>query len=1506
MQLRLPITVLGAALIVGSAQAQCPQLYDYNGVPSSAPYWYSCSGANFTLLIASPSSIAAFTIDWGDGSAQYNGASLAPPGSVSHVYTSTVDTFVVVFTEILTGCTVQGVVVMEESSSASIQIPIGGLTQVCAPQAVEFINSSTNVSPNTVFTWDFGDGSPLEVYDYTNLGVVLSHTYLPGTVSCETTVRLEAENYCNTLQGGPSFATFNPIRVWDLDSARITPSATLLCYPDTIVTFLNTTQRNCLMQGNIYQRFEYWNFGDYWGQGQDSIIDWNPWPPTFPRTIAYPGVGTYQVMMLDSNYCGIDTAYITIQIVPPPSVTLTSNPDTICAGGTVFFTQTNSGGANFHEWDFGDGGGWQNTGAGNQAHTYITAGNYTTSYAASIQGATAGCADTASVPIVVLPAPTALFSVDNTAACNSLTVTFTNTSISAVSQVWDFGDGTFDNSVTPPPHTYGAVGDYTITLTCTNADGCTNAMSIIVHVYAPPVIGIGAQNVCVGEVAMFADNSVTATGNPVIDWDWDFGDGAIDSVQNPSHLYASAGNYSVTLTATTPYCGNTGTQMVTVEAKPTATFIPSAVLGCSPMQVSMANTSSGAVNYAWDFGDGALDTTFAPAHTYLNTGTADTVYTVTLIASTTFGCSDTVSVPVTVAPAAVAQFAHNGLPGCAPTDVDFTNLSTGANAYVWDFGDGTPTTNATDPSHQYVNNTFFLAVNTVTLIASSPAGCSDTATASILVYPTADFSFVSLPDSGCSPLTVTFPAVVGAVSYDWDFGDGTTGQGPAPAHTYLNGGTTDLQYTATLVAANAFGCADTAFSTITVFGAPVAQLLVADVDGCHAFTTTLQNLSTGADSYSWDYGDGNTSDTATAVHDYTWYNYAGPGAANFTVTLTASRNNGCSSTASAQVQVFPAVTAAFVNDSIGCSPFDADFVNVSQNAVSYFWAFGDGTFSTLPNPAHTYVNQSLADVVFTPMLVATSAFGCSDTAFSTVTVHPAPIAQFVPSTIAGCGPLGVTFNDLTIGSVNNAWAFGDLTFLNQGPGNVQHTYSNQGAGLTTYDVVMVASTALGCTDTATTQLQLYPDIIASFNTPASGCSPMVLSINNTSIGAVGYVWNMGDGTILTGATPTYTYVNSTTADQQWTITLIASSAFGCSDTVSQVVVVHPAPSAAFVASPSTQQFPASTVSFANTSSAGTWNYVWTYGDGAGSAVQFPPDHTYGTWGQFTVMLVVSSAFCSDTAAQLVEVTPPEPTASFTGGGEGCAPLTVSFTNTSLQGVSYQWNFGDGGTSAAENPVYTYNLPGTYTVSMTAFGVGGTVNTVTQQDIVVVHPRAQAFFVIQPDQVVVPNQPVFTYNLSGNADTYWWDFGDGATSTETDPSHLYTYPDTFDVTLVANNQWNCPDTFLLAAAVIGIANGDLSFPNAFTPGSGGPTDGIYDPQSFNNDFFFPIHEGVESYRLQVFNRWGELVFETTDVAKGWDGWYRDKPAKQDVYAWKAFARFSDGRETVQSGDVTLIR
>ncbi|HEY0977574.1 MAG TPA: PKD domain-containing protein [Flavobacteriales bacterium] len=1492
-------------LLAGRLSAQCPQLYDHAGLPSAAPTWYSCSGTNFNLVIATPQTVVGpYTINWGDGSPVHNGVGLAPPQTVQHNYPLAVAEYTVTFST-PTGCTVTGTVIMEQSTSASIQIPVGGLTQVCAPQSVDFINSSTNTSPNTTFIWDFGDDTALETYDHTNLGQTLTHLYEQGTVSCETIVRLTAYNECNTLQGGPSIATFNPIRVWDIDSANITPSATLLCWPDNEVTYTNTTDRNCLMQGNIYQRYEYWNFGDYWGLGHDSIIDWTPWPPTFPHTIAYPAIGTYEVMLQDSNYCGIDTTYITIQIVPPPQVTLSVDPDTVCAGEAVVFTPTMTGGANQHRWNFGQGAGWQVSGAGTQSRVYNTPGTYIVRYVASINGATPGCSDTASVTVTVLPSPTVDFTLDEDAACVSLTTDPTNNSVGGTVWTWDMGDGTTFNGFDPPPHTYTTIGDAIITLTVANPQGCTDHMWLPVHVYPIPVPDIGVQSVCLGEPASFTDLTVTPAGNPIQQWDWTFGDGGTANIQAPQHTYANAGNFNVQLTVTTPYCSGTSTEQITVEGLPTAGFTMDDDLGCSPFPVAFTNTSLGAVSYIWHFGDGATSNASDPTHTYLNFTGAAITDTVVLIASTAFGCTDTTEQLVTVHPPVNAAFTHDAVPGCAPLDVHFTNGSTGASSYLWNFGDGNTSTEA-EPDHQYVNLSFVLQNYTVSLTATSPAGCSHTVQQTITVYPTPDFTFVAAPDSGCTPLNVTFPAVVGAVLYQWSFGDGSYGSGPSPLHTYVNNSDTVQDYPVTLIATNAFGCSDTTHGTVRVFPLPTAQIALDQVSGCHPLVANITNSSQGAVQYAWNYGDGNTSANADPVHSYTWYNYAGPAGVTFPIGMTATSQHGCTATATAQVQVFPQVQALFTLDTVGCSPFDANIVNSSTGAQSNLWIFGDGGGSTAVQPDHFFFNEGLDDVVFHPQLIVTSTFGCRDTLIRDIVVHPQPIAQFVPNPAIGCTPLAVELQDYTIGATGMAWDFGDGTGYNGAPGNVAHTFVNTTAGPIEVPVRLIATSPFGCLDTTIVAVDVYPPVVAAFDAPTEACSPFVLDLEATGAGGVQWLWDMGNGVMLVGEEVSYTYVNNGSTDLSYDIELVTTSAYGCSDTLVHTITVHPAPTAAFTATPFSQQYPNATVDLLNSTPTGPWSYAWNFGDGNTSADQNPIAHTYGTYGVYQIQLVVTAGVCADTVSQQVTIVPPMPVASFLGSGEGCVPLTVEFTNTSQYATSYIWNFGDGGTSSAEHPVHIYDTPGTYTVTLNAFGIGGTVSTAVKIDSVVVHPHANAYCVVQPNQVIAPAQPVFTFNLSGNADNYIWDFGDGTLSYETAPVHYYQQPGTYFVTLIANNIWNCPDTFAVVNGVVALAAGEIQFPNAFTPGNSGPTDGVYDPQSYDNDFFFPVYSGVESYKLQVFDRWGELLFETTDPKRGWDGYYRGKPAKQDVYVWKAYAKFTSGDEKRMSGDVTLLR
>jgi PKD repeat protein len=407
MQVRAILTSLLFLLSLHSLQAQCFQVNDGTGVPSDNPYFIHCTPGDFTIFIQVDQNIGPFIIDWGDGSPNTTGASLTTTGVEQHTYTATTDTFIVTITNQADGCVVTGVVVLERNPLASIQLPAGDDNFGCTPIQFRFINSSTQISETTVFEWDFGDGTPVETYDYTNQGNIVTHTYMPGVgvQSCNLEVTLTATNYC-----GSSTASFFPLRVWDLDEARIDASAILLCYPDTIVQYTNNTQRNCFPEGNQSQRYEKWNFGNYWGLGQDSIIDWRPWNPPIinPPPIGYPGVGTYTATLIDSSYCGLDTTTIDITITSPPTAVITANKDTICEGESVTFSNNSAGGANEFFWDFDQGNGFQNLSGNNKTRTFNTTGDYTISLAVGVAGA-AGCNDTTSVDVYVNPSPAADF-----------------------------------------------------------------------------------------------------------------------------------------------------------------------------------------------------------------------------------------------------------------------------------------------------------------------------------------------------------------------------------------------------------------------------------------------------------------------------------------------------------------------------------------------------------------------------------------------------------------------------------------------------------------------------------------------------------------------------------------------------------------------------------------------------------------------------------------------------------------------------------------------------------------------------------------------------------------------------------------------------------------------------------------------------------------------------------------------------------------------------------------
>jgi gliding motility-associated-like protein len=279
--------------------------------------------------------------------------------------------------------------------------------------------------------------------------------------------------------------------------------------------------------------------------------------------------------------------------------------------------------------------------------------------------------------------------------------------------------------------------------------------------------------------------------------------------------------------------------------------------------------------------------------------------------------------------------------------------------------------------------------------------------------------------------------------------------------------------------------------------------------------------------------------------------------------------------------------------------------------------------------------------------------------------------------------------------------------------------------------------------------------------------------------------------------------------------------------------------------------------------------------------------------------------CVQQQSVTVTIDPIPPILDFTyNPASGCAPLTVTFTNLSqfADPTTYYWEFGTNeGTSRAIDPVYTYTRPGIYSVTLSASNVTGETVQITKTAIIEVYESPTALFAIMPQVVFIPGDRLYTSNRSFGASSYIWDFGDGTTSTAYEPIHDYQEEGIYDITLIASNSSGCSDTTTLQSAVRVEKGSQVLIPNAFSPGRDGPGTG-----DGRNDVFLPLMRGVVEFNMMVFNRWGELLFETNNAEVGWDGYYKGVLCQQDVYVYKITAKYENGNTITRTGDIHLIR
>lgn len=309
------------------------------------------------------------------------------------------------------------------------------------------------------------------------------------------------------------------------------------------------------------------------------------------------------------------------------------------------------------------------------------------------------------------------------------------------------------------------------------------------------------------------------------------------------------------------------------------------------------------------------------------------------------------------------------------------------------------------------------------------------------------------------------------------------------------------------------------------------------------------------------------------------------------------------------------------------------------------------------------------------------------------------------------------------------------------------------------------------------------------------------------------------------------------------------------------------------------------------------SFLWDFGDNTPKvrAGFGPVTHTYASVGSYIVTLIVDdTVFCNapDTAVKPLRISP-NVRARFTTSNRGCVPYTPVFKNTSLGGTDWIWEFGNGDTSTDFEPTYTYTSTGTYNVRLIAIDT----STCNKRDTsayftITVYPIPTANFSWTPNPPV-ENALTRFRNLSSGATRYVWTFGDGESSTAFEPTHQYNATGTFQATLYAYNVANCVDSLTLDVPVLIVPL--LDVPNAFTPGRFGEN-AVVKVKGF----------GIGTLNWKIFNRWGQVVFSTSDRNQGWDGMFKGVLQPMDVYTYTLDVEFTDGQKLRKTGDISLLR
>lgn len=1016
---------------------------------------------------------------------------------------------------------------------------------ICHLQPTNFFIDEKIVQVNNIvsWNWNFGDGF------YSNV-INPAHTYAtPGSYIVTLTMidvngKTSIEKHEVTIQSTPT-ASFS------IESSS--------CHGvNTHFTDLSSTE-------NGFITTYIWNYGD--GSTEKTVLF--PNDPNVSHNYASPG--DYDVSLTIVNSLGCENIYTNyITVTPSPVANFQYEP--ACLSATTQFSDASfvNGGSNIVKWDwnFGDPKSTikNQSDLKNPAHVFNQPGNYNVTLTITNSD---NCTSSITRQVLVIPTPRVSFIV--TGKCLDTPVSFKpDPSFMDLSNItsfsWNFGDGSQKVNTRESSHVYTIPGAYEVTLTVSNANGCTGSYTRRIIIESSPVALFSFEGACLNNMASFTDLSFTMDASTITSWQWKFNDAGASAnsdastLRNPGYTFSAAGTYQVTLTATNSNgCASNVTLPVQVREAPIAkfTYLTST---CDLATINFIDQSSSANNdiatWNWEFESNKFSNLQNPTHTFSKTNEN---FNVKLSVTDQLGCANSTSMQVKVPAATKINIEH--LSACIGTGTSFNPVIVSGKSqiitYSWNFGDPTSGVNNTssyqNPVHLYQNPGSY----NVSLTTTDINNCVTTSntTIDIIALPIPMFSHVV---RGCDS-TVYFKDQSNAngntIAYRvWDFGDGSIDTITVAAnisHFYINAG----QYKVTITNVTTTGCYSTYSKTIYRLGCVEANFEQDRALACENKSISFSDRSvsvTPIEEWTWNFGDGKTesysSHQSSVEHVYT---RGGTYTVNLIVS-TASYGQTIKDTIARTVKVSESPVASYQvsNACLGSKTIFSDQSSYNKSGIlKWQWYPGDSPKPAEVNSQRTisYAYQSVG--TFNSSLIVTNSIGCSDTVSRAVNVNLPPKANFSHGPICQNNQTAFVDESIDAGGSINKWRW----MLNNSVNGMSFASTSDPKFIFRetgeQEVRLVVMDENGCADSTARVVTVNPTPTSAFDyTENYDNTQGRLLFTNASIGATSYVWDFGMGVPSEDGENNNPVVDFKEPGS-YMISLISYSEFDCPDTL---------------------------------------------------------------------------------------------------------------------------------------------------------------------------------------------------------------------------------------------------------------------------------------------------------------------------------------------------------------------